>query len=53
VYEGDAVQQGEDMGFIKFGSRVDLFLPTDAEIMVKMDQQVQGNKTVLARLDRS
>jgi phosphatidylserine decarboxylase len=53
VDEGDAVQQGEDMGFIKFGSRVDLFLPTDAEIMVKMDQQVQGNKTVLARLDRS
>lgn len=53
VYEGDAVQQGEDMGFIKFGSRVDLFLPLDAEIMVKMDQQVQGNKTVIARLDRS
>ena len=47
VDEGDAVQQGEDMGFIKFGSRVDLFLPTDAEIMVKMDQQgLDVNPTV-------
>lgn len=50
VQEGDRVQQGNDMGFIKFGSRVDLFLPLDAKIEVTMNQQVKGNKTVVARL---
>lgn len=50
VNEGDNVEQGRDMGFIKFGSRVDLFLPLDAKIEVEMDQQVKGNKTVVARL---
>lgn len=50
VNEGDEVQQGRDMGFIKFGSRVDLFLPLDAKIEVTMNQQVKGNKTVVARL---
>lgn len=50
VNEGDEVQQGGDMGFIKFGSRVDLFLPLDAKIEVTMNQQVKGNKTVVARL---
>ncbi len=47
---GNQVQQGEDMGFIKFGSRVDLYLPLDAKIEVQMDQMVKGNKTVIARL---
>lgn len=50
VHEGDTVVQGRDMGFIKFGSRVDLFLPLDAKLEVVMDQQVKGNKTVVARL---
>jgi len=50
ISEGDQVQQGRDMGFIKFGSRVDLFLPLDASIEVQMDQMVKGNKTVIARL---
>ena len=50
VSEGDRVEQGRDMGFIKFGSRVDLFLPLDAKKEVTMDQQVKGNKTVVARL---
>jgi phosphatidylserine decarboxylase len=50
VKEGDAVTQGADMGFIKFGSRVDLYLPLDAEINVKIDDMVQGNWTVVARL---
>ena len=50
VQEGDAVEQGRDMGFIKFGSRVDLFLPLDATIEVVLNQQVKGNKTVIARL---
>jgi phosphatidylserine decarboxylase len=51
VKEGQQVEQGRDMGFIKFGSRVDLFLPLDAEILVTMNQHVKGNKTVIARLN--
>lgn len=50
INEGDRVVQGRDMGFIKFGSRVDLFLPLDAKIEIVMNQQVKGNKTVVARL---
>ena len=40
----------EHMGFIKFGSRVDLFLPTDAEICVSLHQKTGGNETIIARL---
>jgi phosphatidylserine decarboxylase len=40
----------EQLGFIKFGSRVDLFLPLDAEIKVQMDEKVKGNQTVIALL---
>ncbi len=47
---GAEVKQGADMGFIKFGSRVDLFLPLDAKIEVVHDQKVKGNRTVIARL---
>jgi phosphatidylserine decarboxylase len=50
VKEGDTVWQGKDMGFIKFGSRVDLFLPLNSEILVNIDDISKGNKTVLARL---
>ena len=45
---GDAVHQGADMGFIKLGSRVDLFLPLNAHIEVSMGQMVFGNKTTIA-----
>lgn len=47
---GDQVQQGEELGFIKFGSRVDVFLPTNAKIEVSLNQVVKGNQTILARL---
>ncbi len=47
---GEQVEQGEDMGFIKFGSRVDLFLPLDAKLEIKMGQKVKGNRTIIARL---
>ncbi|HMQ47718.1 MAG TPA: phosphatidylserine decarboxylase family protein [Saprospiraceae bacterium] len=47
--EGQSVQQGAEMGFIKFGSRVDVFLPLDAEVLVQPDQVVKGNVTVIAR----
>ena len=39
------IQQGEDSGFIKFGSRVDLFLPSDSKIKVKIGQKVKGGIT--------
>jgi phosphatidylserine decarboxylase len=46
--EGDEAKQGEDFGFIKFGSRVDILLPLDAKIKVELDQVVTGSQTVLA-----
>jgi phosphatidylserine decarboxylase len=46
--EGDAAQQCEEMGFIKFGSRVDLFLPLGTQLNVKIGEVVKGGKTVLA-----
>jgi len=46
---GDTARQGEDMGFIKLGSRVDLFLPLDATIEVSLEQVVRGNQTIIAR----
>ncbi|WP_274476078.1 phosphatidylserine decarboxylase family protein [Mangrovimonas aestuarii] len=42
------VIQGSDSGFIKFGSRVDVFLPLDAEIKVELNQKVRGGETILA-----
>lgn len=47
---GDQARQGEDMGFIKLGSRVDLFLPLDASIEVSLGQVVRGNQSIIARL---
>jgi len=45
----DAIaKKGEDYGFIKFGSRVDVFFPLGTKINVEMNQVVKGNKTVLA-----
>jgi phosphatidylserine decarboxylase len=46
---GDAVRQGGEMGFIKFGSRVDLLLPLDTKVEVKMNQKVKGGVTILGR----
>lgn len=42
--------QGEQVGFIKFGSRIDLFLPLDSEIMVEVGDKVKGRQTVIAEL---
>ncbi len=50
VKSGDRVKQGEDFGFIKFGSRVDIYLPLDAKIKVKLDQVVKGNKNLIAEI---
>jgi phosphatidylserine decarboxylase len=46
--EGTQVVQGTDAGFIKFGSRVDLFLPLGTEINVKLNQKAVGGKTIIA-----
>jgi phosphatidylserine decarboxylase len=48
--EGDVVKQGEEMGFIKFGSRIDHYLPLNANIKVALKQKVKGKMTVLAEL---
>ncbi len=48
--EGEQVTQGTDAGFIKFGSRVDLFLPLNCPINVKLNQKVVGAKTSIASL---
>jgi phosphatidylserine decarboxylase len=50
VKEGETVAQGSEMGFIKFGSRVDLYLPLDAKILVSLEQKTTGNETVIAEL---
>ena len=47
---GDAVKQGSSVGFIRFGSRVDLFLPLDAEIRVKIGDLTKGGETEVAVL---
>lgn len=48
--EGEECYIDEHMGFIKFGSRVDVFLPPDAEVFVKLGQSTTGNQTVIAKL---
>jgi phosphatidylserine decarboxylase len=47
--EGTSVEQGTDAGFIKFGSRVDLFLPLDSDIQVKLNQKVKGGVDIIAK----
>ncbi|MBI1282456.1 MAG: phosphatidylserine decarboxylase family protein [Anaerolineaceae bacterium] len=44
------VQAGSELGFIKFGSRCDVFLPLDAQVKVYLDQRVTGGETILAEL---
>ena len=48
--EGDVVEQGLDFGFIKFGSRMDLFLPVDTDIKVKIGEKVKGGETIIGEL---
>lgn len=50
--EGEVSHVDEQMGFIKFGSRVDTFLPIGTEVLVEMDQKVTGNQTPIARLHK-
>jgi phosphatidylserine decarboxylase len=50
VKPGQPVSVGEDVGFIRFGSRVDIFLPLDAEIRCKIGDKPSGGETVIAKL---
>jgi phosphatidylserine decarboxylase len=51
VQEGQCVRTGEEFGFIKFGSRVDVLLPVDCKINVKIGDKVKAKLTKLAELD--
>jgi phosphatidylserine decarboxylase len=51
VKEGDVVEQSKEFGFIKFGSRVDLFLPLGTKINLELNQMVKGGITVLGELN--
>lgn len=48
---GHQAQRNEHFGFIKFGSRVDMYLPLDTEIFVTMGEAVTGNETIIGRLN--
>ncbi len=48
--DNQEVAQGEELGFIKFGSRVDIFLPIGTEVEIPILQQVKANKTILAKI---
>jgi phosphatidylserine decarboxylase len=50
VKEGDIVEQGQQFGFIKFGSRVDVFLPLGSNVLVNIGDVVKGGRTILAEL---
>lgn len=47
----DIATQGADSGFIKFGSRVDLFLPLDTKIKVELNQKVRGGESIIAEVN--
>ena len=51
VQEGQQLERGERIGLMKFGSRMDVFLPRRAQLLVAVGQTVIGGETVLARLD--
>ncbi|MDX1630016.1 MAG: phosphatidylserine decarboxylase family protein [Fulvivirga sp.] len=50
IKEGHQLEQGQEFGFIKFGSRVDVFLPTDAKVKVNIGDKTKAGMTVLAEL---
>ncbi|WP_298650774.1 phosphatidylserine decarboxylase family protein [uncultured Proteiniphilum sp.] len=52
VKEGDEVHIGAPLGFIKLGSRMDIFLPPDSEVLVDLGEEVHSNVTFLARLTK-
>lgn len=51
VKEGQVLEQGQEFGFIKFGSRVDIFLPLNATIKVNLGDKTTGGKTIIAEFE--
>ncbi|MCF8301645.1 MAG: phosphatidylserine decarboxylase family protein [Bacteroidales bacterium] len=51
AHEEDKAHQGHELGIIKFGSRVDMLLPLDAKVEVKIGQKVKGGETLIATFD--
>ena len=49
--EGDVAVQGNEFGFIKFGSRVDLLLPLNVKVKVNLEQKVRGRETIIATFE--
>ena len=49
--ENESVVQGADAGFIKFGSRLDVFIPLDMKVNVSLNDEVRGGETVIAEYD--
>ena len=52
VEQGETVDINDFIGFIKFGSRVDIFLPLDTQIMVKLGDRTWGGETLVAGLNK-
>ena len=52
VKQGDVLAIGEQIGMMKFGSRMDIILPLDAEILVHKDERTRGGETIIARLKK-
>ncbi len=50
IAENEVVKQGNQLGFIKFGSRVDILIPIGTKINIALNQKVRGNKTIIAEL---
>jgi len=50
VKVGDSVDQSTELGFIRFGSRVDLYLPLDTQLQVKINDKVKGSQTVIGKI---
>lgn len=50
IKEGQSIEQGQEFGFIKFGSRVDVFLPLNAKITVSIGDTTKGGRTIIAEL---
>lgn len=51
VKEGDYIEQGHEFGFIKFGSRVDVFLPLNATVNVQIGEKTKGGQSIIATID--
>ncbi|HBY51243.1 MAG TPA: phosphatidylserine decarboxylase family protein, partial [Marinilabiliales bacterium] len=47
---GDTVDQATELGFIRFGSRVDLYLPLDTKLLVQLNDKVKGSQTIIGEI---